>query len=140
MTVPKKRGPKPKINEKVLRDIELAVGWGWSLASACEYAQIAQGTFYDYQRRNPEFQSKLDLIRKRPKLAAKRNVALGLEAGDVPLSKWYLERRTTEFNPRVAVDMTAPQGVDGADVVDRLQRLIALSRQRGEAGAAGAAG
>ena len=125
----RKAGPKAKVTETVLRDIERAISWGWSIRSACDYANIAQRTYFDYQKTHPDFRSKLDMLRSRPELLAKMNVIQRLEEGDLETSKWYLERRTAEFRPRSAVDITDHQEVDDEAVTAALERLAGLCRQ-----------
>ena len=132
MAGPKRPGPERKVTEEVLRDIERAVGWGWSLTNACVYADIAERTFYDYQKANPGFRMKLDLIRQRPELAARRNVVERIEAGDLGTSKWYLERRVRDFSPRTSLDVAVEQQADVASVAEALQRLVETSRRRAE--------
>lgn len=130
MAGPKRPGPEKKVTEEVMRDIERAVGWGWSLANACDYADVAERTFYDYQKANPGFRMKLDLIRQRPELAARRTVAERLEEGDLSTSKWFLGRRVPEFNPRATMVVQGGQEPDEAAVLRTLEHLVAISRER----------
>ena len=117
------------LSETQLRTIEECVSWGWSLENSCNYAGVPASTFYDHQRRNPEIRSRLNLLREKPALVAKRNVAEAIMAGDVELSKWYLEKKVPEFAPHRKVEMKdVPADMDDAALQRALERLIAASR------------
>ena len=97
---PLKRAGRPKaITIEQLHDLERATTWGWSVKEACAFADIAQSTFFDYQRKHPDFRRKLSFLREYPVLAAKRVVAEAVANGDVATSRWFLERRSEEFRP-----------------------------------------
>ena len=53
-----------------------------------------------------------------------------VEGGDLPTSKWVLERRTPEYSPRQRVDMTVEAEMDDAALLRSLERLAAASRER----------
>lgn len=120
------RVPRRRITESVLRDIERAICWGWSMLNACNYAGIPERTYYDYVKRHPEFRSKIEMLRSRPELVAKRNISMRIEAGDIETSKWYLERRSLEFHPKGSLRVEAEFEVDDAAVMAALHRLMQL--------------
>ena len=95
----KKAGRPQLITEEQLRDVERAVAWGWGIEKACDYADIRHGTFYDYQRRHPEYRGKIKILRDYPVLAAKKVVAEAVMAGDLRASMWVLERKAPEYWP-----------------------------------------
>ena len=97
----KKKAWRPQlITDEQLRDVERAVAWGWGIEKACDYADIRHGTFYDYQRRHPEYRGKIKILRDYPVLAAKKVVAEAVMAGDLRASMWVLERRSEEYHAK----------------------------------------
>ena len=123
----KKAGRPQLITEEQLRDVERAVAWGWGIEKACDYADIRHGTFYDYQRRHPEYRRKIKLLRDYPVLAAKRVVAEAVEAGDLATSRWLLERKSEEFASTGKIGVRA-EDADTEDVVRRAMRRLAGRR------------
>lgn len=113
----KKAGRPQLITEEQLRDVERAVAWGWGIEKACDYADIRHGTFYDYQRRHPEYRRKIKILRDYPVLAAKKVVAEAVIAGDLRASMWVLERRSEEFGQAKRGRPAAGDAVTGDEVL-----------------------
>lgn len=134
MLVKPVRGPgRPQaITPEKLRGFEEALCWGWSIRNSCDFAGIAQRTFFDYLKRHPEFRSRIELLREKPALSAKRNIAERLEQGDIALSRWFLERRDPEYASTKKIDLRASCGQedDDAALLARLERLVAVSQER----------
>ena len=126
----KKAGRPRAITPEQLRQIEECTVWGWPIGKSCDYAGVRPTTFFDYQREHPDFRRKLSILRDFPVLAAKRAVAEAVLAGDLEMSRWYLERRLpSEFGRRRRVDVGEDQGVDDDLRLRRaLARLVAASR------------
>lgn len=83
---------------------------GYSDEEACLLAEIDPATLYRYCQKNKSFASKKELLKRKPVLTAKRNIVKALEAGDVDISKWLLERKAKEeFNPKYSVDINSKQ-------------------------------
>ena len=127
-------GPESRINEESLRIFEQGLAWGWSAASALRYAGICESSFYEYQKRHPELRARYALIRERPYLLAKRNLAEAIEAGDLGASHWLLERRDPEYRPKASVAVAAPrsaaENLDEAAVQEQLEGLIRKARTK----------
>ena len=91
---PKNKGGRPPIiNAEKLRLLKEAFLRDCTDEEACQYAEIASSTFYDYQKAHPEFSEQKKLWKTNVKLKARFNIADGIEKGDKELSKWYAERK-----------------------------------------------
>lgn len=134
---PVRRNPAPSticvITETTARHLEQALCWGWSIEAACDYAEIPV-RLYRRMVRNPALRERFETLRQRPENVAKRNISMALEEGDLQTSKWFLERRVADYNPKAQIDVNVHQQVDEASLVDALQRLIAKSQRRELAG------
>lgn len=68
---------------------------------ACVSAQISPSTLYNYQADHPDFLEEKEARKLKPVLLAKETIYNALLAGDINLSKWYLERKNkSEFSLR----------------------------------------
>lgn len=104
----KHAGGRPtKMTETVIKKLELAFLKGLSDREACQFADITMQTLYNYCNKHPEYFERKELLKERPKIQAKLNVAEGIENGDIELSKWYLERKAKdEFSTKQEVGLT----------------------------------
>ncbi len=92
-------GRPPAINEDVLRKLTEGFALGLTDAEACLYADVGTTAFYSYCAENPEFSEKKEILKGKPLMHARANVAKAVAEGDQPTSKWMLERRSPDFNP-----------------------------------------
>ena len=99
----KNLGGRPKsITSDELQKLKEAFMMGYNNTLACVHADVAERTFYQYCKANPEFSQKKELWKKRPLAKALNNVNQALAEGDVNTSKWLLERKLKdEFSSRV---------------------------------------
>lgn len=68
---------------------------------ACVSAQISPSTLYNYQADNPDFLEEKKARKLKPVLLAKETIYNALLAGDINITKWYLERKKKdEFSLR----------------------------------------
>ena len=81
-----------KLNPEVVNELAYAFAIGASIREACAYANISVGTYYNWTRANPKLLQHLENIKEKLPLKAKDNIAKGINAGDVSLSKWLMER------------------------------------------------
>lgn len=85
---------------EVILKLEQAFAIDATVEEACSYAEIGRNTFYEYLKKNPEFQDRIDDLRQRPILKARQTIAKALE--NPVHAQWYIERkRKKEFSQRV---------------------------------------
>lgn len=126
---PKKKHPggRPTVmTAEVIQKLEYGFAKSLTDAECCDYAGIAPATLYNYCNENPEFSEKKELLKQRPKITAKFNVAEAIEQGDVDLSKWYLERKAKdEFSTKQDVALSGVVNNPMADLTtEELRKLI----------------
>lgn len=111
------------INEKVIKRLEEVFSIGGTDLEACLYANIGKATLYKYQRGNPEFLDRKELLKEKTILKARREVDKGLK-GNPDFSLKYLERkRKKEFGTQQNIDHTTG-GKSFADIYkDLLKKL-----------------
>lgn len=66
----------------------------------CMSVGISVDLLYKYQREHPEFINEKQYLKADTKRRAKININNAINRGDSDLSKWYLEKRDDDFNPR----------------------------------------
>ena len=116
-------GRPSKITKEVLEKLEQAFLQGLSDEEACLLAEIDPKTLYNYCHKHPNFSSKKELLKERPKMLAKVNINKELEAGNIDVSKWFLERRAKdEFSTKQEV--TNQIGIDKNDTLNELAKNI----------------
>ena len=96
-----KVGRPTVMTEAVLSKLEMLFAKGLTDREACLIADISPSALYDYCVENPKFAEQKELLKDKPKIAAKLNIAEAIEAKNIDMSKWYLERKAKdEFSPR----------------------------------------
>jgi len=99
------RGRPPVIDEDKVRKLETAFSYGASNAEAIAFADVAERTFYDYKKANPKFSQRIDQLREKPILQARKVVVDAMQNGDAKTARWYLERkRKDEFSAKQEVE------------------------------------
>lgn len=93
-------GRPTKMTVKTLEILERGFLQGLSDEEACLYAKIDPSTLYNYCAKVPNFASRKELLKNRPKMLAKVNINKSLETGDVNTSKWFLERKDKDYYPK----------------------------------------
>ena len=87
---------------EVVLKLEQAFAIDASVEEACSYAEIARNTFYEYLKKNPSFQDRIDDLRQRPTLKARQTVVKHLE--DPNNAFKYLEKkRRKEFGQNIDI-------------------------------------
>jgi len=90
-----------KLTEDTVNKLEYAFSIGADVSAACYYANISRQTYYNWEKSNTELKDKFDRLKEKPVLESYKNTAEKISAGDVEISKWYLERkRKDEFSTR----------------------------------------
>lgn len=82
----------------VVQKLEHAFSIGATDIEACFYAGISRGTLYNYQKENPDFLDRKEMLKERQVFKARMVIVQALQDGDKNMAKWYLERkRKDEF-------------------------------------------
>jgi hypothetical protein len=104
----KQSGGRPTVmTQQVLQKLEMAFSNGATDIEACFLADIAPATLYDYQKVYPVFSERKQGLKDMIKYRARVNIKKEIDAGDIQVSKWYLERRARdEFDLRYSVDLS----------------------------------
>lgn len=114
-----KVGRPTVMTKDVLEKLEMLFAKGLTDREACLIADIHPSTLYNYCNENPEFFERKELLKEKPKITAKLNVAESIENKDIDLSKWYLERKAKD-------EFSAKQLLE-ADVTNEVTINIELS-------------
>lgn len=97
------------MTSEVILKLEQAFAIDASVEEACSYADIGRNTFYEYLKKNPEFQDRINELREKPILKARQTIVKNLDSADV--AKWYIERKKrTEFATKAEVEHSNPDG------------------------------
>jgi hypothetical protein len=93
------------VNDEVIQKLESAFLSGCSDLEACLIANISKSTLYNYQKENPDFVERKEILKNSLTLRARLNVSDALNDMNhedlIELSKWYLERKKKdEFSLR----------------------------------------
>lgn len=101
----------------IITKLEQAFSIGCSDDEACIYADISRMTLHRYQKDNPEFCDRKELLKQKLVLKARTNIATKINEGDIDVSKWYAERkRKDEFSTKTEQETTI-NGIETALVV-----------------------
>lgn len=120
-------GKDPK---EVLPKLEQAALIDASVEEMCFYADISPRAYYRYIEKNPRFRQKIQALRERLTLKSRQNIAGRIEAGDVSLSKWQLERKKPdEYAERLKLDHSGEITTDNVLEEDR-KAVKELLRER----------
>jgi hypothetical protein len=124
--VTKGRGQPPAMTEKVVRALETAFKYDWTVKKACNFAGISTSTYYDFLKLYPEYAEKFAILRESASDLAQQVIIDDIEHNkNTNTAKWWLEKRRSEkFAPRASVDITHTHTVD-----DKLLEIIKDYRQ-----------
>lgn len=84
-------------NEATRHAFEHSLVAGASRIEACTMAGISFTALRTYIKKHPEYEQKIQDLRKYRRLKAKLNTFAALEAGDVKVSQWELEKTDPEY-------------------------------------------
>lgn len=97
----KKVGRHTVMTPETITKLEQAFSIGCSDDEACVYADISRMTLCRYQKENPEFCGRKELLKQKLVLKARTNIATKINEGDISVSQWYVERKKkAEFSTR----------------------------------------
>lgn len=112
-----KVGRPTVMTEAVLFKLETLFAQGLSDREACLIADISTSAFYNYCEENPDFKERKELLKDKPKIKAKLNIAESIEKGDIDDSKWYLERKAKD-------EFSTKQEIAGDINISKLEDLL----------------
>ena len=112
------------ITEVQWKKIEEAWSYEWPDTKACDYAGIGIGKLRMQYEKNPELRNKRDILKAGGIYQAKKNVIENLKAGDIQTTKWYLERRDTEYAQKCQLDLNNTHSLNEAQIIERLARFL----------------
>ena len=102
-------GRPPIINDEVMKKLEQCFSLGSSDLEACIFADISPATLYNYQKENPEFLERKQLLKEKPILKARNTIVKSLDDPKIALE--YLKAKCkSEFGQRM--EITGPDGAN----------------------------
>jgi len=101
------RTGRPSVmTQDVVTKLEGAFVYDCSVEEACLYAGISRNTFYEFVKKYPDFQDRIEALRNAPYLVARKTLIAAAEH-DADLALKILERkRREEFSTRTEVMQT----------------------------------
>ena len=90
-------GRPREITPTVVQQLERSFQAGLNISEACVANNVARSTFYDYLKYDKSFSDRISVLRTKPQIKAKLNIANAINEGDISTSKWYLEKTSDEF-------------------------------------------
>lgn len=106
-----KEGRPTVMTPEIIGKLEQAFLMGCSDKEACLFAEIHPSTLYDYQKLNPRFTERKELLKENPIFKARMKVVEDMER-NVDSARWFLERKKKdEFSLRSELT-----GKDGSDL------------------------
>ena len=103
-----------KMNDVTLAKLETAWSLGCTDLEACLYAGISVATLTKYQKRNPEYLERKNMLKTTLTLKCRGviNDSLDIPEERTATAKWYLERRArSEFATKVELEHGATEDV-----------------------------
>lgn len=98
------------MTNEVICKLEQGFAYGFTDLEACLYANISQASLYEYCKLNPSFSERKEMLKRQPLMQAKLNVHEHLLDKDVFTSRWILEKKDKDFNPKHQVDISSEDG------------------------------
>jgi len=98
----KNKGGRPTvITEDALQKLEHAIEKAMPVAKACQYAGIAESTYYEHLKKDEGFRRKMDEAKHRFSLLARNAIEEAVRKGDANIAiKWLERREKDEFSTR----------------------------------------
>lgn len=113
---------------ETINKLEEAFALGCTDREACLFAGITPPTLYDYQKLNPDFLTRKELLKENPVLLARTSVVNGL-SGDPDLALKFLERKKKdEFSPKQINENTEKVELEEA-TIEELEAELEKLRQ-----------
>ena len=103
-----KMGRPNRITPEDLRKLEEAFAIGASVQEALFYADLPASTYYDYVRDHKDFSDKIDRLKQKPILKARREVVNGIDGNPEFALKYLSKVKKDEFADRQEIGI--PEG------------------------------
>lgn len=117
-------GRRSSVTKEVIKRLEEAFMYGFSDNQACVYASVSRTAFYRFLSKNEPIRDRFKALKRHVRLQARFNVAKAIEAGDLEVSRWYLERRDPEFSMKKRVGVVEAPPLTEEEVTAQLIKLI----------------
>lgn len=104
-----KVGRPTVMTPETIAKLEEAFSIGGTDIESCFFAGISVDALYDYQKLHPEFTKRKEALKSNINFIAKKNIAAAIKGGDEDQSKWHLERRDPEYNPKSNINLGGQQ-------------------------------
>lgn len=88
----KKVGRPTKINDTTVKKLEESFAIGANDTEACSYAGISRQTYYTYLKHNPQFFDRVQHLKTKLPLKAKKELVHLIEDGNAKAIFWYLDK------------------------------------------------
>ena len=99
----KNGGGRPSVMDPIiLQKLEDAFSNAFTDEMACLYAGISKSTLYNYCTQNPEFMERKELLKKRPDLAAQRQLVA--DCNTTSGARWWAEHKMADFKPTSKIE------------------------------------
>ena len=107
-------GRPTKMTEITLKKLEEGFLNDFTDEQACFFAGISTQTLYTYQKENPDFLERKQLMKENIKMKAKLKVSAVIDSEeDAETAKWYLARKAKNEGFSERTELT---GADGKDL------------------------
>lgn len=111
-------GRPTKMTPETIKKLEEAFALGCADREACLFADITPPTLYEYQKSNPDFITRKEILKENPILLARTSVVNGLK-GDPDLALKYLERKKSdEFSTKQKQEVNVSLASEMYDEID----------------------
>jgi len=121
-------GRPSKLDDILVAKLEEAAGVDATIEQTCFYANIVPSTYHRWMNENPELKERLASLRERLPLRAKLNIAKIIEAGDITMSRWLVERKeSAAYGEKLKIEHSGDVG-DGTPSEDKA--IIAEMHQK----------
>lgn len=108
------------VTQEVINKLEQAYIMGCTDIEACLYANISRTALNNYMKKNEDFKSRREMLKKNPALKARHNIYKSLEEGDLPTSKWFAEKTMDDFNPQKKMDVVGDINMNISSILNEV--------------------
>lgn len=103
---------------ELVTKLEQAFAIDASVEEACSYAEISRNAFYEYLKRNPQFNDRINDLRQRPVLLARQTAIKKIPESYQNAIDYLKRKRKTEFSERT--ELSGPDGnpiqIEGVEI------------------------
>ncbi len=106
---------KEEIDESKLQELRVCFAVEMTVEQACFFSKVKERTFYSYKKRHPDFEQEIVLLKQSISMQAKVNIAKAIKANSVADSWKRLEKKDSEFMPKVKFEWWIPINMSDED-------------------------